>query len=106
MASALWFVGIGGRWNLPHKKSHPKVAFFIGAANSNDSWLNRHYVFSLRALSAVRDGHRHFLAFVQSLATRTCDSTEMHEYILAPFAFNEAPALLVIEPLDRTFYLI
>jgi len=106
MESAVSLAGIGGCAATAHKKSHPKVAFFIGAANSNDSWLNRHYVFSLRALSAVRDGHRHFLAFVQSLATRTCDGTEMHEYILAPFAFNEAPALLVIEPLDRTFYLI
>ena len=66
----------------------------------------RIYVLCLRAFLTLSHIHRNFLAFVKSFSSGTVNCAEVNEYVLSTFLLNETKALLIIEPLNSTFYLL
>ena len=66
--------------------------------------LQRSYVFRLGTFLTLAYLHGDLLALMQRAAPGAIYGAEMHEDILATFAFNESEAFFVIEPLDHTFY--
>lgn len=66
--------------------------------------LKRSDVFRLRAFLALGNLHGYLLPFVQAPSTGTVDGAEVYKDILAAFLFDETKSLLIVEPLNGTFY--
>ena len=60
----------------------------------------------LQAFLALDDSEADLLSFFQAFEALALDGAEMHEYILAIFAADEAKALGVVEPLHGTVFAI
>lgn len=66
--------------------------------------LKRSYVFRLRAFLALGNLHGYLLPFMKAPSTGTVDGAEVYKNILAAFLLDEAESLLIVKPLNGTFY--
>src|SRR5689334_15410271 len=87
-----------------NKKPHAKAWGFSFTSRREERGSGRHFhARSLGALRALGDFELHALAFLQAAEALGVDGREMDEHVLpAVFRRDEAKALGVVEPLDRT----
>src|SRR5262249_23098236 len=92
---------IRGRLLLLKTERRPARVAFRTVKNFRLQSLN---VLGLPALGSLYDVELHGLAFLQRTESVRLDGGEMHEYILAVLAADEAVALRVVEPLHGTLF--
>ena len=66
--------------------------------------LHHYDVAGLRTLGALFNCELDLLAFLQVAETITLNGGEMNENVLSTFTFDEAEALVTVEPLNCTDY--
>jgi hypothetical protein len=58
----------------------------------------------IRAFGTLRDFEFHLISLFQGFKSLPLNGGVMDEYILRAFTFNKPKSLLIIEPLDSTFW--
>src|SRR6185312_6630837 len=81
------------------EKARHAAGFFLQREAAGSGLL--HFL-GLQALRALGDHEGDTLAFLQRLEAVALDRAEMHEQVFTAFRRDEAEALGIVEPLDRT----